>query len=89
MNVEFDETKNLLNIEKHGFPLSAFSLLDMDSAIFHEDNRKDYGEKRIRVYALLSGRLCTAVFTIRNDVFRIISFRKANIKEAKKYGQEI
>ncbi len=88
MKIEFDETKNLINIEKHGFPLSAFSLLDMESAVFHEDNRKEYGEKRIRVYAFLLGRLCTSAFTIRNDVFRVINFRKANLKEMKKYERE-
>ena len=89
MKIEFDETKNAINIEKHGFPLEAFALLDMASAIFRSDNRKEYGEKRVRVYAFLYGRLCTAVFTPRNGVFRVINFRKANKKEVKKYEKEI
>jgi hypothetical protein len=89
MNVEFDEVKNAINIEKHGFPLTAFEMLDMSSAVFHQDKRKEYGEDRIKVYAFLNERLCTAVFTLRKDTFRIIRFRKANRKERKKYEKEI
>ncbi len=88
MKIQFDDIKNAMNIEKHGFSLDAFELLDMSSAIFHEDKRKEYGEKRIRIYALLRGKLCTAVFTPRDNGYRIISFRKANAKERKKYEKE-
>ncbi len=89
MDIEFDEIKNAINIEKHGFPLSAFTLLELESALFLEDTRKNYGETRIRAYAPLKGRICTAVFTVRNDSIRIISFRKANARERKKYEKEI
>ena len=89
MKIEFDDIKNSMNIEKHGFPLSAFELLDMSSAVFHKDDRKEYGEKRISVYALLDNRLCSAVFTLRSGGYRIISFRKANTRERKKYEKEI
>lgn len=88
MNIEFDEVKNAINIEKHGFSLSAFAMLDMSTAVFHPDNRKEYGEKRIRIYAFLNGRLCTAVFTPRKSAFRVISFRKANKRERTKYEKE-
>jgi len=88
MNIEFDESKNAKNIEKHSFPLSAFSLLSMEDAIFQPDNRKEYGEERIRVFAFLMGRLCVAVFTPRADSFRIISFRKCNKRERNWYEKE-
>jgi uncharacterized protein len=53
-----------------------------------EDTRKDYGERRLRVLGRLDGRLHVAVITRRGDAIHIISFRKANRKEVKWYGQE-
>ena len=52
-----------------------------------EDERRDYGEPRIRVFALLDGRLHIAVVTPREDALRVISFRRANRKEARIYAQ--
>ena len=52
-----------------------------------EDTRHDYGEMRLRVLALLHGRLHAVVVTPRKDELRIISFRKANRKEEKLYEQ--
>ena len=53
-----------------------------------EDARRDYGETRLRVLALLDGRLYAAVVTPRGDDLRVISFRKANRREVKLYGNE-
>ena len=88
MQIEYDETKNQTNIEKHGFSLSAFSLLDLNTATFVADNRTDYGEKRIRIFALLQGWLCVGVFTKRGEIFRVISLRKANKREQKSYEKQ-
>jgi uncharacterized DUF497 family protein len=85
MKIEFDEAKNAANIKKHGFSLDAFELLDFDTALFVADDRKEYSEERILVFGLLNGRLCTAVFTVRKGVYRVISLRKSNEKERKRY----
>ena len=47
MKFEFDETKHLSNIEKHGvgFEEAAYVLLD-PSRLDCLDNRSDYGEER-------------------------------------------
>ena len=51
-----------------------------------EDVRKDYGERRFRVFGYIEGRLYAVVFTPRESAVRVISFRKANLQEVKRYG---
>lgn len=85
MQIEFDPNKNERNIEKHGLPLERFANLDLEAGIIESDARRDYGEDRYRALALLEGRLHVACFCIRGDAFRIISLRKANTREVKRY----
>lgn len=46
-----------------------------------EDARKDYGEKRIICFGLLSGRMVVVGYTPRGAVRHIFSMRKANDRE--------
>jgi uncharacterized DUF497 family protein len=50
-----------------------------------EDDRKDYGEIRLQLWGLIGGRLHIAVVTPRGEDLRVISLRKANTKEVKRY----
>jgi uncharacterized DUF497 family protein len=88
MKITFDPVKDQSNIAKHGLSLAAFELLDLTRAVFQEDKRQPYGEQRIQVLAPLDERLCTAVFTPRNGVWRVISVRKSNRRERKKYAEK-
>jgi uncharacterized DUF497 family protein len=45
----------------------------------------EYGEVRIIALALIKTRLFYVVFTDRGDYRRIISLRKANAREVKRY----
>ena len=47
----------------------------------------EYGEIRLRILALLDGRLHAAVVTPRGRDLRVISFRKASMKEVKLNGK--
>ena len=49
------------------------------------DSRFIYGEDRYVALGRVDGRVLTIVYTMRNDVIRIISARKANSREVKKY----
>jgi uncharacterized DUF497 family protein len=50
--------------------------------------RQDYGEERRNIVGVVN-RVCIIVtYTMRGDVCRIISARKANRKERKEYGQD-
>ena len=61
------------------------SELDWESAQLWLDTRKEYGEIRIIALALMKTRLFYVVFTDRGDYRRIISLRKANAREVKRY----
>ena len=63
--------------------------MDFDAALFEEDVRKDYGEKRYVVYGLIDNRLHILCFTPTSNGIRVISLRKANPREVKYYEQEI
>ena len=88
MRITFDAAKNARNLAERGLPFELVADLEWDTAVSTEDTRKDYGERRVRVLALLGGRLHVAVITQRDDAIHVISFRKANKKEVKWYGQE-
>ena len=49
------------------------------------DNRRDYGELRVRAYGMCSGSCLRVVYTMRGDVHRIISIHKVHKKEQEKY----
>ena len=80
--------KNARNIDERDLPFELVAQLDWETAIATEDTRKDYGERRLRVLAFLGERLHAAVITMRGDAVHVISFRKANEKEVKRYEKE-
>jgi len=88
MKFTYDLTKNDSNIAKHGLSLSEARLLDWDSAICWVDDRKNYGEERWVALALIKQRLYFVVYVELKIGKRIISLRKANIREVQKYEKE-
>jgi uncharacterized DUF497 family protein len=50
-----------------------------------EDNRQDYGEIRWLTVGFLNGRLVMVVWTARGDARHVISMRKCNEREKRKY----
>ena len=83
MKIEFDPHKSTKNVKERGLPFERAADLDWDSAIIVPDDRNDYGEERLLAFARMQGRLHVVCFSIRDDTFRIISFRKANKREEK------
>ncbi len=58
--------------------------------VVHIDFRKAYGELRYVGLGLLNRRIVAIAFTLREkDGVRIISMRRANNREAKRYEEEI
>jgi len=88
MRITYDPVKNARNITERGLPFELMADLDWESAVSVEDTRKDYGERRVRVTARLANRLHIAVITMRGDAVHVISFRKANSKEIRRYEQK-
>ena len=59
---------------------------DFDAAKVILDDRFDYGEARYNMYVPIDNRLHVISFTWRNNVFRVISLRKANKREEHFYN---
>jgi hypothetical protein len=88
MRVTFDPEENARNVAERSLSFDRVADLDWETGIAVEDDRRDYGERRLRVMAFLGPRLHVAVVTVRGDAMRVISFRKANSREIKGYAEE-
>lgn len=87
MRFDFDPNKNRVNLEKHGLSLSLAQELDWDAALLWIDDRQDYGETRVLALAPKTEILYYVAFVDRADARRIISLRRANRREVKRYVQ--
>lgn len=88
MLIEFDPAKDAANIAKHGVSLSEAAQLDWKNALIWEDHRRDYGELRQVALAVWNERLYAVAFVDRGEVRRIVSLRKANLREINRYEAE-
>ena len=87
MDIAFDQDKDNSNMVKHGTSLADAALIEWETLYAFEDDRKEYGEARIRGYAYIGDRLYCVVFVDRDSTRRIISLRKANQRELKHYAK--
>jgi uncharacterized protein len=87
MKIEFDPAKDAANIAKHGCSLALAAEFEWDDAIIVPDERYDYGEDRFSATGYIGLRFYILIFVVRDDVRRIISLRKANPREIRKYAQ--
>ncbi len=87
MLIQFDAAKNHANIAKHGLSLQLAEQLEWDTLWAQADVRQNYGELRLIGFAYIELRLFCVVFVDREDVRRIISLRKANLREVNRYAQ--
>lgn len=85
--IEFDPAKDAANFAKHGVSLALARDLDWDAALAWVDDRFDYGELRIIALAPKTGILYCVAFVNRGEVRRIISLRRANRREVKRYAK--
>ena len=92
MEFEFDPVKSDENIEKGRLPFDFAGLIFQGPFIEEPDLRVDYGETRFVATGPideLGGRIFVVVYTWRDAVRRIVSFRKANDKEIRKYRSHL
>jgi len=89
MSISYDPDKNQRNLEERSLSFDKVANLDWDSAWIFEDERNEYNEIRYIAYSFLNERLHFVCFTETSDGIRVISFRKANSREVKRYEQEI
>ena len=87
MKIDFDPIKNEKNIRERGIPFERVAEVDFNTALVFPDTRKEYGETRYIALCYLDQRLHVLCFTETETGIRVISFRKANEREAKRYGK--
>lgn len=87
MEIEFDPDKDATNIAKHGLSLADAGMIDLPHAVVIVDERTDYGEIRYRAFGRIEDEGFCLAFTLRGEVLRPISFRRAHEKEMRRYGK--
>ena len=89
MEFEWDEDKSLRCLKERGFDfLYAAQVFFDPERLIEEDTRFEYGERRFRVIGCIDGRLFVVIYTPRGQIIRIISARKANRREIRRYGKD-
>ena len=86
MEYEWDETKRRSNFDKHEVDFRAMEEFEWDTALIIPDSR--HSESRWIAYGNIDGRLHAVVYARRAGGRRIISLRKANGREERRYAQE-
>ncbi len=88
MDITFDPVKDAINLAKHGLSLARATKLDWEDALVWLDGRKDYGEPRQCGLGLIGERVYYVAFVDRGHSRRIVSLRKANLREVEYYVEQ-
>jgi len=89
MDLEWDTEKAARNLRKHGVSFEDAELVFYDPMRIEAfDGRDDYGEDRWATIGLAYSVVLYVVYTVRfEDTIRLISARKANADERKRYRE--
>lgn len=88
MKIDFDSEKSNKNSRDRGLSFDRAVDFDWETALYAEDIRYSYPERRFIAMGYLEDRLHVLCFTPIKGGVRIISFRKANLREVKRYENE-
>jgi hypothetical protein len=83
---EWDAEKSDACVRMRGFDFAyAASAFADPYRLVRKDTRFVYGEDRYQLIGRIEGRLFVLAYTPRSDAIRIISARKANPREVRRY----
>ena len=83
MRYEWNERKRLSNLEKHG--LDFFDVGIIFESPYVKVPSAHSSEERLLAIGTFEGRFVTVVYTMRGEIIRIISFRRARYEERDAY----
>ncbi|OGT25664.1 MAG: hypothetical protein A3I77_04585 [Gammaproteobacteria bacterium RIFCSPLOWO2_02_FULL_42_14] len=89
MRITFDPEKSLKNLRERNLPFDCVIDFEWETTLTCRDERRDYPEIRYIAIGYLSERLHVLCFTPIDSGIRVISFRRANKREIKRYEKEI
>ena len=87
MRFDWDGRKSLVNMEKHGIDFETAKSLWLDEGRV-EIEMAFPDEKRWALIATAKGKTWTAIYTVRGETIRLISVRRARIKEVRLYEEK-
>ena len=87
MRISYDRAKNDRNVRNRGLSFDSAAQFDFEGALYALDERRDYGEMRYIAIGMLGVRLHVLCFAETADGIRVISFRKANAREVRRYAK--
>ena len=86
---EWDEEKRQQNLLKHSVDFLYAALIFEGETVTLVDDRQDYGETRYLALGKVGEDIFAVVYTMRGDIIRLISARKARKKEYERYQNRI
>ena len=88
MAITYDRAKSARNEELRGISFERANHFNWSTALVAEDKRKDYEEVRYQALGEIERRLHMLVFTPRGIDVHVISLRKANARERRRYASQ-
>ena len=89
MEISYDAEKRDRTLRERGLDFEDAVHVFAGTTLTVEDDREDYGERRYQTMGLLNDRLVMLVWTPRGKARHIISMRKANERERKRYEAQL
>ncbi len=87
MAISYDPAKRDRTLRERGLDFADAAAV-IDGAVWEFiDDRTDYGEVRVTTIGFLRERMVVVVWTQRDEDRHIISMRKANEREQRRYGK--
>jgi uncharacterized DUF497 family protein len=88
-HITFDPKKRERTLDERGLDFADAAAVFGGRHFTVDDDRRDYGEPRFISVGFLNGRMVIVVWTPRGDVRHVISMRKTNARETRKYKAEM
>ena len=89
MKFDWDEAKRRTNFQKHGLDFRDAEQVLQGPVVTVLDSRQEYGEERYISLGMLADVVVVVVHTARSEKTRIISMRKARLRERQAYEEKI
>ena len=89
MRFTWSERKRGVNLKERGLDFTDAPRVFEGLTFSYEDDRLPYGKQRFITLGLLAGVPVSVAHTESDDEIRIISFRKATGREARRFFNEV
>ena len=81
VRITYDASKREKTLAERGLDFEDAAVVFEGTTVEIEDERKDYGERRIVCFGVLDGRMVVVGYTPRGQARHVFSMRKANDRE--------